>query len=173
MPLPVSLKSVIDALDMSSDEFTPYINHKTGELIIVSDSDLYRAESEEEEEEEDDSDWKAPEWTEDMMADAKRVAGSDDFIPLPGRFEIHEWEIMARFCGTVTDERTRNALDRAIHGRKAFHRFKDTAHRTGVMDDWYRYRDQAMHEIAARFLNEHNIPFDPNKPAFEDPTEEG
>ena len=111
-----------------------------------------------------------PDWQLEAIEDAKRVLDSEDFVQLPDRFEIHEWDIMRRFCDTVDDARVRDALHRAIRGRGAFRYFKDTAHETGVIDDWYRYRDQAMREIAADFLNAEGIPFDPEKPAFEDPT---
>ncbi len=169
MSLPVSLMAVVDALDMSSDEITAYINRKTGEIVPVSDSDFYRAEMEDEDEDgEEDGGEDAPEWIDEMVEDARRVAASDDFVALPDRFEIGEWQIMARFCDTVTSERLRDTLNRAIQGRGAFRRFKDRAFEAGVIDDWYRYHEQAMREIAADFLTGEGIPFDPDKPAIED-----
>ena len=77
----------------------------------------------------------------------------------PDQFEVHEWSIMERFSASVEDERRRDALLDAIHGSGAFRRFKDTICRLGVEDDWYRFRDSAIEEVAIEWLEDEGIPF--------------
>ena len=55
---------------------------------------------------------------------------------------------MERFCYAVDDEEMRDDLFNAIQGSGAFRRFKDSIHKHGVADDWYKHRDDALKEIA-------------------------
>ena len=83
---------------------------------------------------------------------AREVLASEDFIPLPGKFEIHEWSIMERFARSLTDAALSDELGAALHGQGAFRRFKDAVQRLGIADEWYRFRDAALEEIAIEFL---------------------
>jgi hypothetical protein len=148
----VSLHDVIDHMELASDEATSYINRKTGELIALTDEVVAMAE-------EPDKAAEAAEWQKDLLPKAQEVLASQDFIPLPGKFEIHEWSIMERFARSLTDTSVRDELDAALHGRGAFRRFKDAVHRLGIADEWYRLREAALEEIAIEFLEAHEIEF--------------
>jgi hypothetical protein len=148
----VSLRDVIDEMEIMSDEATAYINRKTGELITLTDEILALAEDPDEAAD-------APQWEKDLLPKVQEVTASEDFIPLPGKFEIHEWSIMERFARSVSDGDVRDELESALHGRGAFGRFKDALHRRGIVDAWYRYRDAALEEIAIEFLEAQGIEF--------------
>jgi hypothetical protein len=148
----VSLRDVIDEMEMMSDEATSYINRKTGELITLTHEELALAEDPDEAAE-------AAEWQKDLLPKVREVAASEDFIALPGKFEIHEWSIMEHFARSLTDAAMSDELDAALHGRGAFRRFKDALHRLGIADEWYRFRDAALEEIAIEFLETHGIIF--------------
>lgn len=148
----VSLRDVIDEMEMMSDEATSYINRKTGELITLTHEELALAEDPDEAAE-------AAEWQKDILPKAREVAASEDFIPLPGKFEIHEWSVMERFARSRTDAAASDDLQAAVHGGGAFRRFKDIVHRLGIADEWYRFRDAALEEIAVEFLEAHGIEF--------------
>ncbi len=148
----VSLRDVIEEMEMSSDEATSYINRKTGELFTVTDEMFSLAEDPDEAED-------APEWQKEFMPKVREVAASEDFIPLPSKFDIHEWSIMERFARSVADGDVRDELENALHGRGAFGRFKDALHRRGIADAWYRYRDAALEEIAIDFLEAQGIEY--------------
>lgn len=90
----------------------------------------------------------------------REVLESEDFIPLPSKFDIHEWSIMDRFAQSLTDEATSDELDAALHGSGAFRRFKDAVRRLGLEDKWYRFRETALEEIAIEFLEEHGISYE-------------
>ena len=152
MAVIVSLRDVVDQMDQWSDEATTYINRKTGKLITLTHEELALAEDPDEAED-------APQWQKDLLPKAQEVLASEDFIPLPSKFEIHEWSIMECFAHSLTDAAVSDELDHAIHGAGAFRRFKDAVHRLGIDDEWYRFRDAALEEIAIKFLEEHEIAY--------------
>ncbi|MHC4632348.1 MAG: UPF0158 family protein, partial [Planctomycetota bacterium] len=45
-------------------------------------------------------------------------------------------------------------------GRGAFRRFNDAIRDYGIADDWYKYRDDALKEIAIEWCEENGIEFD-------------
>jgi hypothetical protein len=157
MAVIVSLRDVIEEMDLMSDEATAYMNRKTGELITLTQEELALAEDLDEVED-------APQWQKDLLPKAQEVLGSEDFIPLPGKFEIHEWSIMERFARSLTDAAVSDELDAAVHGRGAFRRFKDAVHRLGIADEWYRFREAALEEIAIEFLEAHGIAYHQETP---------
>ncbi len=152
MAVIVSLRDFIEEMDLMSDEATAYINRKTGELITLTHEELALAEDPEEAED-------AAQWQKELLPKAREVLAAEDFIPLPGKFEIHEWSIMERFARSLTDAAVSDELDAALHGRGAFRRFKDAVHRLGIADEWYRFRDAALEEIAIEFLEAHGIAY--------------
>ena len=121
MSVIVSLSDVVEHMEMTGDEATSYINPKTGELIMLTDEVVALAEDPE-------SAADAPQWQKDLLPKAREVLESEDFIPLPSKFDIHEWSIMDRFAESLTDSAMSDELDVALHGRGAFRQFKDAVH---------------------------------------------
>ncbi|MEO6993477.1 MAG: UPF0158 family protein, partial [Lacunisphaera sp.] len=78
----------------------------------------------------------------------------------PTKFDFHEYRTMEKFIGTVADAAKADQLWQAIKGKGAFRYFKDTAHRLGVIDDWYRYRDDAMNNFMLRWAEVNEISVD-------------
>lgn len=103
MKATVSLKDVINEMDVPGDEHSAFLNRHTGELVTLSSEELSAAE------EDDDID-DYPEWQREMIFKAKEVIDSDDYLPLPSKFDIHEYHIMEDFCYSVADDKTRGAL---------------------------------------------------------------
>ena len=91
------------------------------------------------------------------MRIARDIVETDHYLPLPNRFEMHEYQIMERFCLSVKDADIRGDLCDIIRGRGAFRRFKDRVQVYGIADDWYRYRDAALREIAMAWCEAHGI----------------
>ena len=152
MAVIVSLSDVIEQMELTTDEATAYINRKTGELITITHEEVALTEDPDEAAE-------APQWQKDLLPKVREVLGSEDYIPLPTKFEIHEWSIMERFAQSLTDTAVSDELDAAVHGPGAFRRFKDAVHRLEIADEWYRFRDAALEEIAIEFLEEHGIAY--------------
>ena len=150
---PVSLQSVVNEMDIPSDEMTAYINKKTGELFTVSEEETRIIEAGNEDDE------FIPEWQKEILPKVREVLESDDFVALPDKFEIHEYSIMERFCLSLPDEAMQNELLHAIRGSGAFRRFKDAIYRKEIQDDWYRFRNEALKRIATDFLESEGIPW--------------
>jgi Uncharacterised protein family (UPF0158) len=157
MAVTVSLSDVTEQMDLTTDEATAYINRKTGELITLTHEEFALAEDPDEAE-------SAPQWQKELLPKAREVLASEDYIPLPSKFEIHEWSIMERFARSLTDAAVSDELDAALHGRQAFRRFKDAVHRLGIVDEWYRFRDVALEEITIEFLEAHGIAYQREPP---------
>jgi hypothetical protein len=150
MAVIVSLHDVVTEMDVFSDEHTAYINRRTGELITVTHEELALAED-------PDAAQEAPQWQQDLLLKAREVIESEDFLPLPSKFEMHEWAIMERFARSVSDPAENDELLDALHGRGAFRRFKDALQRLELTEEWYRHREAALEEIAAEFLEANGI----------------
>ncbi len=152
MALPVTLKDIIDGLELQSDEGTSYLNATTGEVVYVTHEELRAAEEEAPLED-------FPAWQHDALRIAKDILETDHYRTFPSKFDIHEYGIMERFCLAVEDDDIRVDLCNAIRGRGAFRRFKDCMHVYGMTETWYRYREEALREIAIAWCEEHGIAY--------------
>src|SRR5690349_21433481 len=133
MTLPVKLKDVVDALDEGGDELSHYLDKRSGEIFLITDEETSAAE-----EDKPLSDY--PEWQQENVIKAREILESDQFIELPGQFEINEYSIMERFAREYEDRRTSAELLRSIKGPGAFRRFKDTIFDLNIQDAWYEFR---------------------------------
>lgn len=151
MGMPVELSTVAEALDYVTSGCEAFIDRKRGEVAWFTDEEMALAEAEQ--------DPDMPDWMAEVAADVRRVTASDDFIPLPDKFEIHEYGIMDRYCMSVADSRLSERLSDAIRGRGAFGRFRDMVAREGLRDDWSEFRHRALMCIGEDFLRDKGIPF--------------
>ncbi|HEY5870989.1 MAG TPA: UPF0158 family protein [Candidatus Tectomicrobia bacterium] len=148
----VKLADILEGMDFQSDEQTSFLNLTTGEVVAITDEELRAAESDALLED-------FPDWQHDAIRIAKDIVETDHYLPLPDRFEINEYRIMERFCLLVDDDDLRDDLCDAIRGRGAFRRFKDRVQACGIAEEWYRYRDAALREIAVAWCEAHGIPY--------------
>jgi hypothetical protein len=148
----VSLRDIVDELEMLSEERTVFLNKRTGELIALSEEELSAAEDGT-----DPADF--PEWQQELIEKAREVVASLDYLHLPSKFDINEYHIMEEFCHSLEDPTASDALLHAIRGRGAFRRFKDHIRFLGVEEDWYRFRTTALEAIAISWLEENQIPY--------------
>ena len=152
MAVMVKLTDIIEGLEFQSDDGSSHLNTTTGEVVYITDEELRAAEEEEPLD-------NFPAWQHDAIRIANDLLETDHYLPLPTKFDIHEYRIMERFCYAVDDEDRRDALCNAIRGRGAFRYFKDKIHEYGIADDWYKYRDDALREIAMAWCEEHGIQY--------------
>ena len=66
---------------------------------------------------------------------------------------------MEQFSLSIEDQEISESLYNAIHGRGAFRFFKDSIHRFGIADQWYKYRDAALKRIAIDFCEANSIEY--------------
>jgi hypothetical protein len=150
---PVSLYDIVQEMQIISDTMTVYFQRSTGKFIMVTDEYIYAAESDAPLDD-------RPEWEQEIIQEtAGFLAREDDGdnVPLPTRYDIHEYAIMERFCSTVENRKIACALLRSIAGKGAFRRFKDALHRHGIEKSWYAYKDEAYKEIAREWCEENGL----------------
>jgi hypothetical protein len=151
MALPVPLGDVANELEALSEGMKTYIHRETGELLSLTNEEL--SFFEEGEEGEDLG------WDEEMLTKLREVFEAVKWFELPDPFEIHEWEIMRDFADTLPDGRLRAEVLRALNGRRAFRRFKDTLYDLGIQENWFTFKHKAFEEIARKALDEAGIPY--------------
>lgn len=152
MSVTVSLREIVDHLNMISDESSAYLNKLTGELVLVSAEELSAAK-----EQEDLDDY--PEWQRGSIKMAREVQDSEDYQKLPSKFDIHEYRIMEEFCHSVEPQGLRNQLVAQIKGSGAFGRFKQAIYSLGIEKDWYQFRDAEYERVAIEWLEETGIAY--------------
>ena len=168
MTVAVSLRDLVDELQTLPNEGRAYLHKISGRIIPVTDDDVAMVEMdefEEEFEEEleetiDDVGGEDFSWETQYFQDVKRILADDaDYLELPSRFDIHEYEIMERFCLSISNGKVRDVLLRKIRGSGAFRRFKDTIYQYGIENDWFKYRDEAYKEFAVAWLESKGIAY--------------
>ena len=152
MAVAVSLRRVVDELEVLMDDCTAYLNRQTGEFYALQDDEAGLVEDGASLED-------SPAWRRDEIPRIHEVLESEDWLPLPTTFDIHEWAIMDEFARSIDDSDLQGELLNAIRGAGAFRCFKDAIHRRGIHESWYRYRAAALGQIAIGWLDEHGISY--------------
>lgn len=147
----ISLREVIEAMEETSDDCVSYLDPDTGEVITVTEEERLLAE--------DESPEDVPEWQREMLPKIRAALGNDRFLELPGRFDILEWSIMDEFSRAQDSELIQQELADAIHGAGAFRTFRSAIRRLGMEQSWYKFREEALVEIARNWLEEHKLPY--------------
>jgi hypothetical protein len=153
MSTQVKLKDIIEEMEIQFEESHSFLNIKTGEIVLVTSEDLRAAEDEKPFDH-------IPEWEqENRMIAIDVVENFENYLDLPTKYEVNEYEIMENFCLTVSDQRKQESLLKAIKGKGAFRRFKDKIIDFEIEDQWYSYRDECFKQIAIEWCLENNINF--------------
>jgi hypothetical protein len=150
MPTRVTLDAIIEGIECQSDENASFLNKTTGEVLTISHDQFIAADSGDEPGSLSDSDAEEIEL-------ARRIEDSDDYLALPSRFDVDEYGMMQQFARGLENADTRNALLDTLRGSGAFRRFKDMSRALGVSEQWYRYRDAALEEIAIEWCESNGI----------------
>jgi hypothetical protein len=150
MAAKISIREIVEALELATDEMSSFVNASTGQVTTVTHEDLRLAE-------EDATPSDLPQWQQDVVAQAKDVIDSKDWLPLPSKFDIHEWEIMNQFGPSLPNPEARDEVFAAIRGSGAFRTFKITIRRLGVENAWFKYKRRAIEEVARAWLAEKGL----------------
>lgn len=127
----IQLKNIIDALEMTNEHATAYLDTKTGEILWYYDGDNY-------------------EFTSPELKDDNRSR----LLQLFDCYEINEYHMMEVFAYDHDDR-----LVRAIQGRGAFRYFRDTVEELGLTDEWYEFRSDCYRSRAIRWCQGNNVKF--------------
>lgn len=153
----VSIKDIVDGLEMQGQEGLAFLDLDSGEVETVPRSLLSEAEEGEKEEEVEGTGGEEPDGPEDEWDLALRIAGSDRYLRLPTTFDIHELSIMTEFAQSDEAGKAGAELEDALRGGGAFRHFKGALRRRGIEKKWFAFRDEALREIAIEWCEEHGI----------------
>jgi hypothetical protein len=148
----VKLRDVVDQLDLLTEEASAYLNKRTGELIMFTREEFSAAE-----EEEDLADY--PEWQRESILKAREIIGSQDWVELPTKYDIHDYAIMEEFCRSIADTELSHTLLNTIRGTGAFSRFRDAVEAVDLRQEWYDFRAAELERIAAEWLEDNEIAY--------------
>lgn len=137
--MPIELKTVIEAIEMTSDSFDYYYDKSEGKTVVIAE-ELIAGESNEE--------------LAEMIA-----FESDRFIPFPNKSDIHEYGIIEDFIIQFFNGEVQENLLNSIQCKGAFRRFKDTVIRLGIKQIWYNYRDEEYRKIAVDWCKDNNLDY--------------
>lgn len=137
MSVPVSLFDLTEAFDLPP-EWGAWLDRERGVVVTLDPETLAAGEDAAADELGELVD-------EAMLAAARAIAAGDPrYLALPDGFDFHEHRHMERFVHGLTAPRVAEELARALRGAGTFGRFKDTARRLGVIEDWFTYRQATM-----------------------------
>jgi hypothetical protein len=152
MAVVVSLREMVEEMQLVSSESHAYMNKVSGEFVTIFDEYIAAMDG--------DEDWSdRHDWEQEIFDQTKEVLSSDDYLGLPSQFELHEYDIMESFCLSIPDEKLSDLLLNQIRGSGAFRRFKDTIYRYGIEKDWFRFRADAYKEIAIDWLENNDLAY--------------
>lgn len=151
MGVVLSLRDIVDAIESQSNEGEAYLDPETGEIVQVTEDDRALVE-------EGVADDDLPDWQRESMPKIREALESERFLALPDRLEVHEWAIMERFS-QEQNPNARKALLGAVHGSGAFRHFRGAVERLGLLESWYRYRNEAIKQIARDWLEENKLAY--------------
>lgn len=151
------LSDLMDALEFESPDYVTRYDREAGRIVMVEESVLRNVEEGDEGALAD-----LAKWHDEELEIARAIVAdtSDRFIAPPDRFEFHEYRQLERFISTLADQTASEQLWRAIKGKGAFRYFKDTLHRLGLQEQWYRYRERAMKEFVIDWAKDNQVPYE-------------
>jgi hypothetical protein len=153
---PEKVIEIAEELDALPAEATGYFNRNTGELYAVQDE--FHMDFEDLEDPEIAAG--IPEWQKEHIAKQQVVENDDAWIKLPGKFEVHEWQLMREFAEKAPNPGVREDLLEAIHGSGAFRRFKRALDRHDQRDEWFAFKEACLEELVMDWLRSENIEFE-------------
>lgn len=151
----MKLSELIEALELQSDQVEDYLDLQTGRVVHIWDSLMSAVQEGDDEALEGLEDWER-----EGIEDAKAIVADsgERFVAAPDKFDFHEYPHMEGFIETLEDRAAAEQLWRAIKGKGAFRYFKDTARRLGLLDQWYKDRDDAIKQHVLAWAEKRQIP---------------
>ncbi len=146
----VDLTEVIEAID-SADDLAEYVYYIPYEEIMMRQGTHYIGA--------------------DLPEDFDETAEPSDFIALPTRREINDYENMEKFADQYEDDDIAQWLVNSLKGKGAFRRFRAVLERFTIEDEWYDFLELQHKVKAMEWCEEHGIEYHDDTLRFEKHTE--
>jgi hydroxymethylpyrimidine pyrophosphatase-like HAD family hydrolase len=149
----VKIEDVLEAIELANDGGKYYYNNITGKIIYIDDEARRMAEDYDEDDLEELLEWQR----DDVEAAIDVEENWNNYISLPSKFDINEYDIMVQFCYSLDSDKIANQLLKALSGKGAFRRFKDTAIRLNIENKWYEFEDDRLKKIALDWCSDNGL----------------
>lgn len=150
----IKLTDIVEGIEFQSDESQSYLRTSSGEVFHFTDDEINKAEVGE-----DISD--EAEWYVEAVNRAKSYLENElDYIPLPSKYDFHEYRVVEDFIYSLPIEEQRDKMLGLIKGKGAFSRFREGLDRFLLTDKWYKYRDGALLAFAKSWCQDNDIEID-------------
>lgn len=133
----VKLSAIIDALEETDYEYEYFIDLQNGKIIQDSSFGSFYVDGSGE-------------------VDLEELI---DYLKLPTKYEMNEYQIIKKFISTIKDEQIRNQFFITIQGPGAFRRFKDSCINYNLINDWYAFQKEAYYDIAKDYCIWNNVSY--------------
>lgn len=154
----VELHKIVDELQMRFMDTTVYYNKITGEILNVNDDDFRIVEDDDFENDIE----KYPEWQKEHLKEVYNLMYEDidNYISLPNSFDIRDSDIMEDFIDTVKNENKRQQLENCMWQKGMYRKFKDKLLQIGLEEQYYKFYDEKLKEIAIKWCEENNLEYE-------------
>ena len=134
----IVVEDIVDAFEEASDTWQGFVNLRTGAVVsIPNPNGLLGAISE-------------------FEKISEEIEETEDYLPLPSRDELREWEIMMQYASRQ-EENAREQMQNALYQKHPFRRFREAAMRAGLLGAYYGYRREEYLRKAEEFCEEHGL----------------
>jgi hypothetical protein len=171
--LKINLIELEGAFETSSPEMHHYLDVETGEVLLVTDEfsqELERLREEAAPEaklEELLRESELPDWQKQAISEAERIEENygTRIVGVPAADAPQDIRDMEAFALTVPDPSLRAELQRALHGRGAFRRFRDVLGRSfHERERWFQFKRERLRKHMTEWLASLEI-----EPLWEEP----
>ncbi len=154
----VDIQKIIDELQMRFMDTTVYYNKVTGEILNVQDDNVRIAQDDDFENNIQDY----PEWQREHLKEVYDLLYNDidNYIALPNNFEIKDSDIMEEFIETVSNNSKRIQLENCMWQKGMHRKFKDKLIEIGLENEYYKFYDEKLKEIAIEWCKENNLEYE-------------
>ena len=148
----INLSDVIEAIEFQGDLVNHYYNRNSGIIIGVEDSNTsaYTASLVK------DLD-KFEEWEKELICNLYDFEENpEDYISLPKGHEVDEHRMLLGFCDSLEDS---NLRDKLLNHRESLLNLKKSIEDSGLLSDWYDYREKAERNLAINWCENNNLEY--------------
>lgn len=142
---PISLRTLIEKLERGCEAQRAYLNRTSGEFAVLDASQLDRRQPDQD--------------PDGSNSNAAQILGSREWLPLPGPYEIDDFDIMVQFCYSVEDRAVRAELLHRVEGPGAFARFSNALSHHNLDQDWLAFKQSQYKRFAIEWLEWNSIPY--------------
>jgi hypothetical protein len=149
----VKLKEIVEEMDLPSEEGMSFWSKKSGKVVLITDEMMEAAEEGTPLED-------YPDWMRGSITLAGDILKHEaDYVPLPSKYDLHEYQIMESFCRALKDPKITETLLADIKGRGAFGRFKNRLQQLGLEREWHQFREEALKRIAVEWCRANGLQY--------------